>query len=107
MHFDNATDTLGLAGKCIEHAVAFLQPAGIDAGKGQCTVTIVHDLERECAQGPVRVDNGDTACFVAFEVNFGLRHDFHRVRQIVNYSIKNILYSLVFKSRATEGREEV
>ena len=44
---------------------------------------------------------------VAFKVHFRLRFDFGRVRQVVNYCIKNILYTFVFKGCSTVGREEV
>ncbi len=44
---------------------------------------------------------------MAFEVHFGLRLDLRRVRQKLNYCIKNILYTFVFKSRSAVRREEI
>ena len=107
VHFDDTADALGLAGERIQDVVAFLQPTRIDARKRQRAVAVVHDLERQRAQRPVRVNHGCAAGFVAFEIDFRLRLDLGRVRQKVNYCIKNILYTFVFKGRSTVGREEV
>ena len=79
MHFDDTTDALGLAGKRVQHVSPFIQGPGIDARKGQGAVAVVHDLERQRAQRLVRIDFGNAAGRVAFEVDFRLRLDFRRV----------------------------
>jgi len=48
VHLQDAADTLGLAGRRVEHAVAGLEHAGVDAEVRQLAdVRVGHDLERE------------------------------------------------------------
>ncbi len=96
MHLDDTADAFGLAREGIQHAVTLLDTARVNPGEGEGTVTVVHDLERQRTQRFVRIDNRDAAGFVAFEIDLRLRLDLGRVRQILNHSIKNVLYALCF-----------
>ena len=49
----------------------------------------------------------ESAGFIAFKVDLRLRLNLSRVRQEVNYCIKYILYTFVFKGRTAVSREEI
>ena len=53
VHLDHAADALGLAGEGVEHRCALGDRARVDAGEGQAAEAVVHDLERERAEGLV------------------------------------------------------
>ncbi len=73
MHLDDAPDTFGLAGKGVEHGVTLLDFTGIDAGKGQRSEAVVHDLECQGAQRTVGIHDGKFTRLVTLHIHFRLR----------------------------------
>ena len=49
VHLDDASDAFGLARKRVQNIVTLFQGARVDPGERQCTVAVIHDLEREGA----------------------------------------------------------
>ena len=66
VHFNNAANTLGLAGISIKYRIALVQGARINARKGERTVTVVHNFECKRAQRATWVYSCYFAGFVAF-----------------------------------------
>ena len=107
VHLDDTANTLGLAGKGVQHGGAFFQLAGVDTDKGQRAKAVIHDLEGEGTQWPVGVNDGKFTGLITFQVDFRLWQDFSRVRQEVYRGIQYQLNTLVLEGGTAIGREEV
>ena len=107
MHLDDTTDALGLAGIGVQYRHALFDAARVETQEGQRAITVVHDLERQCAQRPVRIDNREVAGLVAFEIDLGLRIDVHRIRQVIDHAVQHQLHALVLERGAAESRKEI
>ena len=76
VHFDQAANPLGLAGKGIEDGVALLQLPRVNTGKGERPKAIVHDLKGQRPQGFVGICIGQLAGGVALQIDFRLGRHF-------------------------------
>ncbi len=106
VHFDHAADTLGLAGEGVEHGIALLDGARVNAGEGECAELVVHDFESEAAERCFRIDDGKLAGWCAFGVHFWEWLDVGRGRQVIDDSVEHELEALVFERGTAVGREE-
>ena len=65
MHLEDAPDSLGLTGPCVQHAVAGLDLAGVDAEVGELAdVRVGHDLEGQRRERLVVRGRRDSSCSV-------------------------------------------
>jgi hypothetical protein len=106
VHLDHAADALVLAGERVDQGVALIDRARVDAGEGQRTKTVFHDLERKRTHGSARIDQREASSFVAFEVDLGLRRNFRRVGQVVDDRVEHLLDALVLESGPAISREK-
>src|SRR5690606_23038121 len=72
VHLPHAADALGLARRGVEYAVAFLDATRVNAREGESAEAVIHDLEREGAQGTVRIHDREVPRLVDFQVDFRL-----------------------------------
>ena len=105
MHFQQASDTLALAGADVQHAVAALELAGIDANECQLADERVgHDLEGQGGKGLLVVGLAGL-----FFVSVGIRsHDVRNVKrrgQKINHGIEQRLHAFVLERGAADDRE--
>ena len=106
VHLDHAADALGLACEGVQDGIALFDGAGVDAGEGECTELVVHDLERQAAERGGGIDDGELACRSAFFVHFRERLHIGRRREIIDNGIEDELETFVFETRSAVGREE-
>jgi hypothetical protein len=106
VHFNHAGDALGLTGEGVEDDIAFFDGAGVDAGEGEGTELIIHDLEGQGAERFVGVGFSEEASLVAFGIHLGEGFDFERGGEVVHHGIEDELETFVFEGGAAIGREE-
>ena len=106
VHLQDATDALGLAGRRVQHAIARLDLAGVDADVGELAdVRVGHDLEGE--RGERLLGRG-----AARELVLGARVDpvhgrhVERARQVVDDRVEQRLDALVLERGAAEHRHD-
>ena len=107
VHLDDAADALSLTGEGVEHARALRQLTGVDAGEGQCTVFVVHDLESKRTEWLAWIHDGEIAGFFTFSVHLGLRRDLSWAGQIVDDAVEHVLHALVLEGGTAVSGEEI
>ena len=109
VHLEHAADALAVVLGGVQHRVAALQRAGIDAHEGQRAVFVVDDLEREPGERRARVGRDDAALRVLVLAFLGGDLDaghVDRARQVVEHRVEQRLHALVLERGAAQHRAE-
>ena len=107
VHLEDAADALGAARDRVEHAVAGLERAGVDAEVRQLAdVRIGHDLEGQSRERRLRVGG---PLLVAARLRVGAVHRRHveRARQVVDDGVEQQLDALVLEGGAEQYRRDL
>ena len=107
MHLNHSANTLCLARKGIQNRVTLFQHTRIDAYKGQCTKTVIHDFECQRSEWFLDRYRGNFTRGLTKFISQFLRLNLGWGRQIINNGIKYQLHTLVLERRTTVSREEI
>ncbi len=107
VHLEDASDALGAARDRVEHAVAGLERAGVDAEVRQLPdVRVRHDLECERRERRLRV-GGPLLVAAALRVGALHRRHVERARQVLDDGVKQKLDALVLEGGAEQDRRDL
>jgi hypothetical protein len=106
VHLEDAADALGLAVRRVEHAIAGLDLARVDAEVGELADERVgHDLEDERRERGVE-RCGPRQLLVGLRVDALHRRNVERAREVVDDGVEERLHALVLEGGAEQdGRE--
>ncbi len=111
VHLEHAADALAVGFGGVQHHVARVQRAGIDAHEGQRAVFVVDDLERQPGERRRRIGL-DPAAVRMFAILLALTGGdadaghVERARQVIDHCIQQRLHALVLESGAAQHRAE-
>ena len=106
VHLEQPADALGLAGRDVQHPVAGLDLARVDAEVGELAdVRVAHDLERERRERLV-LGRAPRELVLRARVDAVDRRDVERARQVVDDGVEQRLHALVLEGGAEQdGRD--
>ena len=107
VHLEDAADPLGLAVRRVQHAVARLDLARVDAEVRELPdVRVAHDLERESCERRVVVGRPGLLG-LRLRIEPLNRWDVERARKVVDDRVEERLHALVLERRACEHRRDL